>query len=231
MSQQPTSLITLSDPRSPVRRRIAPCARTLFFRPRSLDPHTAGHDGRAGQRQIFALANLAVSLAQGDKKTILVDTDLRRPTLHTIFNLNNDKGLTSLFIDAKGPIEPAFKDVGVPNLQVLTSGPLPPNPAEVLGSQRMLDVIAALKHGPTSCCSMRRPYRRDGCLGARHARRWRAARHSIRPTRASTPGAPKNSWKNSTSAWSARCSTAPRWTIHWADISEFHFGLRDGVEL
>ena len=48
-------------------------------------------------------------------------------------------------MDAKGPLEPALKDVGVPNLQVLTSGPLPPNPAEVLGSQRMLEVIAALK--------------------------------------------------------------------------------------
>ena len=93
----------------------------------------------------MTLANLAVAMAQGDKRTILVDTDLRRPTLHTIFDLSNDTGLTSLFIDAKGPIEPAFKDVGVPNSQVLTSGPLPPNPAEVLGSQRMLEVIAALK--------------------------------------------------------------------------------------
>jgi capsular exopolysaccharide synthesis family protein len=84
-------------------------------------------------------------MAQGDKRTILVDSDLRRPALHTLFGLNNDQGLTSLFMNAKGPVEPALQAVDVPNLQVLTSGPLPPNPAEVLGSQRMLEVIETLK--------------------------------------------------------------------------------------
>jgi non-specific protein-tyrosine kinase len=97
------------------------------------------------ENKSITVANLAVSMAQGDKKTILVDADARRPALHTLFGLSNDKGLTSLFIDAKGPLEPALQAVNVPNLHVLTSGPIPPNPAELLGSQRMLDVIEALK--------------------------------------------------------------------------------------
>ena len=146
MSQHHTSLITLSDPRSPAAEAFRTLRTNIYFSglDRALQAllvtTVAPVEGKS-----LTLANLAVAMAQGDKRTILVDTDLRRPTLHTIFDLSNDTGLTSLFIDAKGPIEPAFKDVGVPNLQVLTSGPLPPNPAEVLGSQRMLEVIAALK--------------------------------------------------------------------------------------
>ncbi len=140
------SLITLTDPRSPAAEAYRTLRTNVDFSGLDRSIHAllvtsvAPVEGKS-----LTLANLAVAMAQGDKRTILVDADLRRPTLHTLFGLNNDKGLTSLFIDAKGPIEPALKDVKVPNLQVLTSGPLPPNPAELLGSQRMLDVIAALK--------------------------------------------------------------------------------------
>ncbi len=140
------SLITLTDPRSPAAEAFRTLRTNIDFSGLDRSIHAllvtsvAPVEGKS-----LTLANLAVAMAQGDKRTILVDADLRRPTLHTLFGLNNDKGLTSLFIDAKGPIEPALKDVKVPNLQVLTSGPLPPNPAELLGSQRMLDVIAALK--------------------------------------------------------------------------------------
>lgn len=140
------SLITLTDPRSPAAEAYRTLRTNIDFSGLDRSIHAllvtsvAPVEGKS-----LTLANLAVAMAQGDKRTILVDADLRRPTLHALFGLNNDKGLTSLFIDAKGPIEPALKDVKVPNLQVLTSGPLPPNPAELLGSQRMLDVIAALK--------------------------------------------------------------------------------------
>jgi len=140
------SLITLTDPRSPAAEAYRTLRTNVYFAGLNHSIHTllvttvAPLEGKS-----ITVANLAVSMAQGDKRTILVDADLRRPALHTLFGLNNDKGLTSLFMDAKGPIEPAYKDVGVPNLRVLTSGPLPPNPAEVLGAQRMLDVIEALK--------------------------------------------------------------------------------------
>ena len=146
MSQPPSALITLSDPRSPAAEAYRTLRTNIDFS--SLDraihallvTSVAPHENKS-----ITVANLAVSLAQGDKRTILVDADVRRPALHTLFGLDNDKGLTSLFIDTKGPIEPALQTVHVPNLQVLTSGPLPPNPAELLGSQRMLDVIEALK--------------------------------------------------------------------------------------
>ncbi len=146
MSQTSSALITLSDPRSPAAEAYRTLRTNIDFSGLERSIHTllvtsvAPHENKS-----ITVANLAVSMAQGDKQTILVDADVRRPALHTLFGLNNDKGLTSLFIEAKGPIEPALQAVNVPNLQVLTSGPLPPNPAELLGSQRMLDVIEALK--------------------------------------------------------------------------------------
>lgn len=146
MSQTPTSLITLSDPRS----RAAEAYRTLrtniYFSGLERSIHTLLVASVAPiENKSITPANLAVSMAQGDKKTILVDADLRRPALHTIFGLKNDTGLTSLFMDSKSAIELALHNTNVPNLQVLTSGPLPPNPSELLGTQRMLDVIEALK--------------------------------------------------------------------------------------
>jgi non-specific protein-tyrosine kinase len=146
MSQTPSSLITLSDPRSPAAEAYRTLRTNIDFSSLDRVIHTLLVTSVASnENKSITVANLAVSLAQGDKKTILVDADVRRPALHTLFGLNNDKGLTSLFIDAKGPLEPALQAVNVPNLQLLTSGPLPPNPAELLGSQRMLDVIETLK--------------------------------------------------------------------------------------
>ena len=146
MSQTPSSLITLSEPRSPAAEAYRTLRTNIDFSGVERSIHTLLVTSVASnENKSITVANLAVSLAQGDKKTILVDADVRRPALHTIFGLNNDRGLTSLFIDAKGPIEPALQAVNVPNLQLLTSGPLPPNPAELLGSQRMLDVIETLK--------------------------------------------------------------------------------------
>ena len=146
MSQTPSSLITLSDPRSPAAEAYRTLRTNIDFASLDRSIHTLLVTTVAPQdNKSITVANLAVSLAQGDKQTILVDADVRRPALHTLFGLNNDKGLTSLFMDTKGSIAPALQDVKVPNLKVLTSGPLPPNPAELLGSQRMLDVIEALK--------------------------------------------------------------------------------------
>ena len=146
MSQTPSALITLSDPRSPAAEAYRTLRTNIDFSSLERSIHTLLVTSVApNENKSITVANLAVSMAQGDKQTILVDADVRRPALHTLFGLNNDKGLTSLFIDAKGPIEPALQTVNVPNLQVLVSGPLPPNPAELLGSQRMLDVIEALK--------------------------------------------------------------------------------------
>jgi non-specific protein-tyrosine kinase len=90
------------------------------------------------------LANLAVVLAQAEKRVILVDCDLRKPSLHKLFGLPNTAGLTSLLVqdDLR---ELPLQEVGLAGLSVLTSGPLPPNPSELLGSQRLAHLIDRLK--------------------------------------------------------------------------------------
>ncbi len=97
-----------------------------------------------GEGKSTTTANLAIAFAQTGSKVVLIDADLRRPTLHKIFRLSNPVGLTNLLTQSVAP-EIALRDVGVPNLRVITSGPIPPNPAEVLGSSRMRDLINNLK--------------------------------------------------------------------------------------
>ncbi len=90
-------------------------------------------------------ANLAVVVAQGGKRTILVDTDLRRPVLHQIFSLPNAVGVTNALLLPEGSdLTPLLQPTDVQNLWLLSSGPQPPNPSELLGSHRMGELIKEL---------------------------------------------------------------------------------------
>lgn len=88
--------------------------------------------------------NLGISLAQAGKRVLLVDTDLRRPTLHKQFGLANDAGLTSLYLTDM-PLEEAVRETDIPGLSVLTSGPIPANPAEVLSFPQTEQLLQRLR--------------------------------------------------------------------------------------
>jgi len=138
-------LITVADPRSPVSEAYRTLRTNLDFS--SLDkPLKTMLVTSAGPEEgkSTVLANLAVTTAQAGKKVILVDCDLRRPTLHNIFNLKNDVGLSTMVVDDAAMESPPLQDTGVEGLQLVSSGPLPPNPAELLGSRRMEEIVAAL---------------------------------------------------------------------------------------
>ena len=136
-------LITLTDPRSPISEAYRTMRTNLSFS--SLDrplrtlvvTSAAPEEGKSE-----TVANLAVTMAQGGRKTILVDCDLRRPSLHTLFDLASEPGLTNLVLEEDG--QPALQSTEVEGLQLLASGPLPPNPADMLGSQRLDQIIADL---------------------------------------------------------------------------------------
>jgi len=92
-----------------------------------------------------SLANLAVTLAQAEQRVIVVDCDLRRPQVHQLFGLPNDRGLTTAILDEQALQAPSLQHTGIENLRVLTSGPLPQRPADLLGSRRMATLIETLK--------------------------------------------------------------------------------------
>jgi succinoglycan biosynthesis transport protein ExoP len=139
-------LITLRHPKSPISEAYRVMRTNLQFssvdRPlRSLvvtSPNPV--EGKS-----TTLANLGVVMAQAGKSVVLVDSDLRRPMLHKIFQVPNKSGLTNLLLDDELLVDGHLQETGVENLRVLTSGPLPPNPSEMLGSQKMYHLIEQLE--------------------------------------------------------------------------------------
>lgn len=96
-----------------------------------------------GEGKSITIANTAVALAQSGKKVILLDCDLRKPVLHKIFNRKNH-GITNILVENLN-IADHIQDTDIENLRLVTSGPIPPNPSELLGSQKMADMLAFLR--------------------------------------------------------------------------------------
>lgn len=89
-------------------------------------------------------ANLAAVYAQQGLNVLLIDGDLRKPTAHYTFRLENHTGLTNV-LTKQSQLGQAVQSTEVPNLYVLTSGPIPPNPSELLASKQMGEVLAEMK--------------------------------------------------------------------------------------
>lgn len=97
-----------------------------------------------GEGKTTLSANLAVTLAQTGGKVLLVGCDLRRPTLHTLFNQPNTPGLTEVLV-GDATLEQAIHPTGLFNLDFISAGTTPPNPAELLGSEAMAQVLKELR--------------------------------------------------------------------------------------
>lgn len=100
-----------------------------------------------GDGKTITAANLAIAFALEGRRVLLVDADLRNPNLHSLFDLPNEQGLTTLLRSDDVNLESITRTNEHERLRVLTSGPLPPNPAELLGSQRMRTILERLQVG------------------------------------------------------------------------------------
>ncbi|HWR89413.1 MAG TPA: polysaccharide biosynthesis tyrosine autokinase [Dissulfurispiraceae bacterium] len=96
-----------------------------------------------GEGKTATSVNLAMTIAQAEHSVLLIDADLRKPRIHRIFGLNNDKGL-STYLAGASDIDIVVSEIA-PNLSVIPSGPIPPNPSELLGSANMRTLIETLK--------------------------------------------------------------------------------------
>jgi non-specific protein-tyrosine kinase len=142
----PSKLVAANKPLSPTAEAYRVLRTNLQFTnvdnpPKSVMMTSPG----PGEGKSITLANLAVVMAQSGIKVILVDTDLRRPVQHKIFGVPNRHGFSDAILSPKKELIQHLQKTPVDNLWLLSSGSLPPNPAELLASERMKELIAGLE--------------------------------------------------------------------------------------
>ncbi|WP_017379313.1 CpsD/CapB family tyrosine-protein kinase [Paenisporosarcina sp. TG-14] len=138
-------LITIDSPRSPITEQYRTLRTNIEFSSFDQEYKTIlVTSSSPGEGKSTTVSNLAVAFAQQGKKVLLIDTDLRKPTVHYTFNLKNVKGLTNV-ITKQATLTDVIQPTEVEHLTILTCGPIPPNPAELLGSEAMSQFIELAK--------------------------------------------------------------------------------------
>lgn len=138
-------IITHTNPKSPISEAFRTLRTNIEFS--SIDERihvlmltSAG----PGEGKSTTTANLAVAYAQADKKVLVIDADLRKPTMHHTFMKTNRWGLSNVVSGQSAPAE-VIVETDIHNLFLMPSGPVPPNPSEMLASKRMTAMIEELK--------------------------------------------------------------------------------------
>lgn len=135
------NLITMVDPKSPISEQYRTIRTNIQYSTVDKNVKTLMVTSSGpGEGKSTTVANLAVTFAQQGKKVLLVDADMRKPTVHYTFNQTNTFGMTSV-LTKQVSLEEAISETSVENLYVLTSGPIPPNPSELLSSKSMEQIF------------------------------------------------------------------------------------------
>ncbi|WP_342541574.1 CpsD/CapB family tyrosine-protein kinase [Paenisporosarcina sp. FSL H8-0542] len=140
-----TQLITIENSKSPISEQYRTLRTNIQYS--SVDKELKSiiiTSPNPGEGKSTTIANLAIVFAQQGKKVLLVDADLRKPTIHYTFNINNTKGLTNLLMK-KASLGDVIQQTPVLNLFLLPSGTIPPYPAELLQSEMMSQLMDRLK--------------------------------------------------------------------------------------
>jgi polysaccharide biosynthesis transport protein len=141
-----TGLITLEERRSPMAEAYRHLRTSLLFSSAGKPPQSIlVTSSQPSEGKTTTAINTAVTLAQADADVVIVDCDLRRPRLHSYFDLDNSQGLTN-YLSGERNTEYLIKTCrDLPRLKVITSGPIPPNPAELLSSNEMKNLLQFLR--------------------------------------------------------------------------------------
>ncbi|MFP3125335.1 CpsD/CapB family tyrosine-protein kinase [Ectobacillus funiculus] len=134
-------LIAHSEPKSPISEQYRNIRTNIQFASVNTDVRSfIVTSSNPSEGKTTTTANLAVVFAQQGKKVLLIDADMRKPSMHTMFRTENTLGLTSV-LSKQSKLESCVRETDVENLDFLPAGAVPPNPAELLGSIRMEELI------------------------------------------------------------------------------------------
>ena len=136
-----SDLIVLNDPKSSVSESYRGIRTSILFSTSSGSPRSlliTSADVKEGKT--ITCSNLAIAMAQAGQRILMLDCDMHRPRFHKLFNLGNERGLSNILIGEKDWRE-VKTPTPIPNLEVIPSGPIPPNPSDLIGSDRMRDLI------------------------------------------------------------------------------------------
>ena len=142
-------LVTLRSPKSTASEAYRGIRTSILFSSAETQPQVILVSSAGPQEgKTVTCSNLAVTMAQSGNRVLLLDCDMRRPALHRVFGISREKGVSNLLVGSS-ELKDVLIPTSIPNLDAIPSGPVPPNPSELLGSGRMQRLLAALRKNYT----------------------------------------------------------------------------------
>lgn len=141
----PPEMVVLNSPKSAASEAYRGIRTGILFSSAESEPQVIMVTSAGPQEgKTITSSNLAITMAQSGNKVVLLDCDMRRPRVNKLFGISRNRGMTNLLVE-KTDLKLTVFNTSIPNLHVIPSGPIPPNPSEILGSKRMEELIEVLR--------------------------------------------------------------------------------------